>query len=75
MLLNPFCEFSITPMPELQTTKKEESTTNQTTALINIHTKTLSEILANQRQHVIKKSVKPMRGFPGNVTLIVLKII
>ena len=29
MLLNPFCEFSITLMPELQITQNEENTTNQ----------------------------------------------
>lgn len=55
MLLNPFCEFSITLMPELQITQNEENTTNQTIILINIHTRILNKILANQRQQVIRK--------------------
>ena len=55
MLLNPFCEFSITLMPELQITQNEENTTNQTRFLINIHTRILNKILANQRQQVIRK--------------------
>ena len=76
MLLNSFCEFSITLIPELQPPSKEENTNNQRITLINIHTRTLNKILANQRQQYIKKeNTWPIRVFPRNARLIVLKII